>query len=67
MFVWLKFWDIGDQGESLDVVVEEELCGDLCCMGLGIVMLNYSAIQRLMHERNSKKICFFFLTRSSAE
>ena len=29
-----------------------------CCMGSGVVVLEYSAIQRLMHEiKQKKKIC----------
>ena len=36
--------------ENLDAVVGEELCGVACCMGSGIVVLKYSAIQCLMLE-----------------
>ena len=38
------------QGRILDVVVGEELCGVACCLGSGIVVLKYSAIQRLKRE-----------------
>ena len=34
----------------LDFVVGEELCGVVCCMESGIVVLKYSAIQQLMLE-----------------
>ena len=45
-----KSGDIEGQGGILDIVVGEELCGVACCMGSGIVMLQYSAIQHLMSE-----------------
>ena len=34
--------------ENLDVVVGKALCGMACCIGSGIVVLKYNAIQRLM-------------------
>ena len=46
----LKSGDMEGQRRICDVDVGKELCGVACCMGSGIVTLNYSAIQRLMGE-----------------
>ena len=45
----------------MDVVVSEELCGVAYCMGSGIVVLKYSAIQRMMLEIKQHKNVRFFL------
>ena len=42
----------------MDVVVGEELCGVACCMESGVVVLQYSALQRLMPEIKPQKKCF---------
>ena len=39
----------------MDVVVGEEPCGVAFCMGFGIVVLKYGAIQRLMPKIKQKK------------
>ena len=57
----LRSEDMEGQGRILDVVVGEELCGVACCMGSGIVVLKYSAIQRFMAEMekpNKQRFCF---------
>ena len=46
----LRFWTWKARGEFFDVLVDEGLCGVACCMGSGIVVLKYSAIQQLMLE-----------------
>ena len=51
-------WGLGRPGENFNVVLSEELYGVMCCMGCGIVVLKYTAIQRLMSEiKQQKKIC----------
>ena len=51
----------GRPGENLDVVFGEELCGVACCMGSGIVVLKYSAIQRLRPEiKQQQQKRFYF-------
>ena len=51
----------GRPGENLNVVVGKALCGMACCMGSGIVVLKYSAIQRLMpklkQQQQQQKSC----------
>ena len=42
--------DMEGQGRMLDVVVGEERCGVTCCKGSVMVVLKYSAIQRLTPE-----------------
>ena len=64
--------DMEDQGiffVVVDVIVGGELCGVACCMGSGVVGLEYSAMQRLNREikqqNNTKSVWFFgccFLT-----
>ena len=44
----------------MDAVVGEELYGVVCRMGSGIVVLKYSAIQRLMPEIKEKKCALLF-------
>ena len=61
----LKSGDMdGQGGRSLDVVVGEEQCGVECCRGSGVVLLKYSAVQRLMPEtkqqKEKKKMRFYF-------
>ena len=53
-----KSGDMEGQGRLLDVVVGEELCGVECCMGSGVVVLKYSAIQRFVA---AEKYTFLFL------
>ena len=50
-----KTGDMDGQGRVLGVVVGEKLFGLACCMGSGIVMMKYSAIQRLMREIRQQK------------
>ena len=52
----LRSLDKEGQG-ILDVVVG---VGAACCMGSGIVVLKYSAIQRVMGEIKHTKICVSF-------
>ena len=60
MLVSVEVRGHGRPGENLDVVVGEELCDMACCMGSGIVVLKYSAIQRLMPEiKQKKKMCVY--------
>ena len=63
MFVELKSGDREGQGRSLVVVVGWEMRGVGCCVRSGVVVLNYSAIQRLMREikQQSKTMRFLFL------
>ena len=56
-----KSGDIEGQGRILDVVVGEDLCGIACSIGSGIVVLKYSAIQRMMLEIKQHKNVRFFL------
>ena len=57
----VKSADMESQGRVSDVVVGEELCGVACCMGSGIVVWTYSAIQRLMLEIKQQKHMRFFV------
>ena len=51
------------QGRIYDDVVGEELVGVVCCMGSGLIVLKFSAIQHLVRKiKPPKKLRFFFLT-----
>ena len=53
----------------MDVVVGKELCGVTCCMGFGVFVLKYNAIQRLILGRKEKTakeyICVFSVLTES--
>ena len=55
VFVWVEVWGHRKPEENLDVVVGEELCDVVCCMGSGVVVLKYSVIQLLMPEMKQQK------------
>ena len=62
VLIWVQVWGQGRPGKNLGVVVGEEMCGIVCCMGSGIVALKCSAIQLLMLEiQQQKKYGFLFL------
>ena len=42
--------DMEGQGRISGIVVGEKLRGVACCMGSGTVVLQYNAMQRLMHQ-----------------
>ena len=45
---------------NLDVVVSEELCAVAWCVGSGVIVLKYNAIQRLIGEIKQKKSVSMF-------
>ena len=59
-----KYGGHGRPGEKLDIVVGDEVCDEACCMGSGIVVLKYNAVQLLMPEiyiKKKEKSAFLFL------
>ena len=52
-----KSGDMEGQGRIFDIIIGEVLCDVAWCLGSGIVMLKYSAIQHLTHTKKTAKIC----------
>ena len=58
-----KSGDMEGQGRIFDIIIGEELCDVAWCLGSGIVMLKYSAIQHLTHKKTQQNyVCFCFWT-----